>query len=127
MSMEYQNIGPIKIHKTLFQTVENDILPGSGISSTHFWNSLGSVLVDFGSKNAAILRKRDAIQAQIDSYLLENKNKPWDAGKYTAFLTSIGYIVPSQGPDFKVETENVDPEVCAIPGPQLVVPVDNAR
>jgi malate synthase len=75
---------------------------------------------------AALLRKRDAIQARIDAYLLEHRGQKWDAGKYTAFLTSIGYIVPEGGP-FQVETQNVDPEVCATPGPQLVVPVDNAR
>ena len=124
--MSYQSLGPIKVHEALHQTVEKDILPGSGISSDQFWKALGAVIVEFGPRNEALLRKRDAIQAKIDAYLLENKSKPWDAGKYTAFLTEIGYIVPS-GPTFKIETQNVDKEVCAIPGPQLVVPVDNAR
>jgi len=122
----YITIGPIKVHQVLHQAVEKDILPGTGIAAEKFWSSLGAVLCEYGPKNEALLRKRDAIQAQIDAYLLENKNKPWDSGKYTAFLSQIGYIVPA-GPAFKVETENVDPEVCATPGPQLVVPVDNAR
>jgi malate synthase len=122
----YVNLGPIKVHQTLHQTVEKDILPGTKVTSEQFWKALGQVLVEFGPRNEALLRKRDAIQARIDAYLLENKSKPWDAGRYTAFLSDIGYLVPS-GPAFKVETQNVDEEVCAIPGPQLVVPVDNAR
>lgn len=125
-SKSYVPAGPIKIHPTLHATVEKDILPGTGLSSEKFWGALGTVLVEFGPRNEALLRKRDAIQARIDAYLLENKNKPWDSGKYTAFLSDIGYLVPS-GPAFKVETQNVDDEVCATPGPQLVVPVDNAR
>lgn len=125
-SSQYVSLGPIKVHRVLHQAVEKDILPGTNVAPDAFWKALGSVLVEFGPRNEALLRKRDAIQAKIDAYLLENKSKPWDAGKYTAFLTSIGYIVP-QGPAFKVETQNVDKEVCAIPGPQLVVPVDNAR
>jgi malate synthase len=122
----YVTIGPIKVHQTLHSAIENDILPGTNISPSKFWQSLGSVLTEFGPRNEALLRKRDSIQASIDAYLLENKTKPWDMGKYIAFLSSIGYLVP-QGPSFKVETQNVDKEVCAIPGPQLVVPVDNAR
>ena len=122
----YVNLGQIKVHKVLHQAVEKDILPGTNISADTFWKALSSVLVEFGPRNEALLRKRDAIQAKIDAYLLENKNRPWDAGKYTAFLSNIGYIVPS-GPAFKVETQNVDKEVCATPGPQLVVPVDNGR
>ncbi|KAH9261430.1 malate synthase G [Batrachochytrium salamandrivorans] len=123
----YTTIGPIKVHKALQSTVERDILPGTGIQANQFWNSLGRVLVEFTPRNEALLRKRDAIQAQIDAYLWENKTKPWDAGKYTAFLSEIGYLVPSSGPGFKVETENVDAEISSTPGPQLVVPVDNAR
>ena len=126
MSSSYVTLGPIKVHQTLQQTVEKEILPGTNVSPAQFWKSLGTVLTEFGPRNEALLRKRDAIQAKIDAYLLENKSKPWDAGKYTAFLAQIGYIVPS-GPAFKVETQNVDKEVCATPGPQLVVPVDNAR
>jgi len=122
----YVNVGAIKVHKVLHQAVEKDILPGTNVAPDAFWKALSSVLVEFGPRNEALLRKRDAIQAKIDAYLLENKNKPWDSGRYTAFLSNIGYIVPT-GPDFKVESQNVDPEVCATPGPQLVVPVDNAR
>jgi malate synthase len=124
----YTTIGPIKVHESLKNTVENEILPGTSITPQVFWKELGDLLVEFTPRNESLIRKRDALQAQIDSYLLANKNKPWDAGKYTAFLTEIGYIVPTvNNLPFKVETENVDEEVSSIPGPQLVVPVDNAR
>jgi len=126
VSMSYKTLGRIRVHTALLQAVENDILPGTGLAAPAFWKSLDDVLHDYSPRNAALLRKRDAIQARVDAYLLERKGQRWDAGQYTAFLASIGYLVP-EGPAFQVETVNVDPEVCATPGPQLVVPVDNAR
>lgn len=124
--MSYITIGGVRVHKKLYDAVNMEILPGSGVSRAGFWDSLGSVLRDFGPRNQALLRKRDALQAQIDAWILERSGKPWDAAAYTAFLSHIGYIVPT-GPSFQVQTKNVDPEIATVAGPQLVVPVDNAR
>uniref|UniRef100_A0A7S2WGG4 Malate synthase n=1 Tax=Mucochytrium quahogii TaxID=96639 RepID=A0A7S2WGG4_9STRA len=125
--MAYKNIGSIKVHHTLVEVVEKEIIPGTGIAPQSFWGSLEKILNEFAPENEGLLRKRDSIQAQIDNwYLQHSKNSKYDAAAYAAFLGEIGYIVP-EGPDFKVETKNVDPEIACTPGPQLVVPVDNAR
>ena len=103
-----------------------DICPGTGVSETQFYKSLDAILGHFGPKNAALLRKRDAIQASIDAWMLERKGAGFDEAEYAAFLASIGYIVRPGG-KFSVHTTNVDDEISSTPGPQLVVPVDNAR
>ncbi len=79
-----------------------------------------------GPKNRALLARRDELQASIDAWHRARRGAPLDAAAYRAFLTEIGYLVP-EGPDFTIDTANVDPELASIPGPQLVVPVMNAR
>lgn len=122
----YTRIGELDIHPALEAVVENEICKGTEISSSKFWKTLETLLKTFSARNESLLKKRDSIQAQIDAYHLKNASKPWDAADYTAFLANIGYIVP-EGPDFKIETEDVDLEIAKIAGPQLVVPVDKAR
>jgi len=122
----YEQVGGLLVHAALKRAVDADIAPGSGIAPAAFWGTVEKVLKEFAGENEALLRKRDALQAQVDAWYLDNQNKPYDAAAYAAFLGKIGYLVP-EGPDFTVNVTNVDPEISCTPGPQLVVPVDNAR
>ncbi len=106
--------------------VESRVLPGTGVTEQAFWAGLDGLVHDLGPKNRALLARREEIQQQIDAWHVARRGQPQDAAAYTAFLREIGYLVP-EGPDFAIETENVDPEIAALPGPQLVVPVTNAR
>ena len=106
--------------------VESRVLPGTGVTEQAFWAGLDGLVHDLGPKNRALLARREEIQQQIDAWHVARRGQPQDAAAYTAFLREIGYLVP-EGPDFGIETENVDPEIAALPGPQLVVPVTNAR
>ncbi|MCG8672447.1 MAG: malate synthase G [Pseudomonadales bacterium] len=118
--------GDLEIAKVLFDLVGNEIAPGTGIEPDDFWAAFEQVVADLAPKNKALLEKRDAIQKQIDAWHLERKGQPHNAEEYKAFLTEIGYLLP-EGADFSVTTENVDEEIATIAGPQLVVPVMNAR
>jgi len=118
-------VGGLQIAASLHDLV-NRATPGTGIEPTAFWASYEALLADLGPKNRALLDKRDALQAQIDAWHVERRGQAHDAAAYKAFLEEIGYLVP-EGPDFAVTTANVDPEVATIAGPQLVVPVSNAR
>jgi malate synthase len=119
-------IAGLKIDKILHDFIANEAIPGSGVTAEHFWSGLAAMLNDLAPKNAALLKKRDALQAKIDAWHVQHRNGPHDAPAYQAFLREIGYLLP-EGPDFKIDTRNVDPEIAAVPGPQLVVPVTNAR
>jgi malate synthase len=116
----------LKVARPLQEMIEREALPGTGIASDTFWKGLSELVHELGPKNRALLAKRDDIQARIDAWHAARRGKPLDAAEYTAFLKEIGYLLP-EGPDFSVETANVDPEIASIPGPQLVVPVMNAR
>ena len=118
--------GALEIATELYDLVEKEIMPGTGVESEKFWAELESILTDLAPKNKALLEKRDKIQKQIDAWHIERKGKAIDLDEYKAFLAEIGYLVP-EGEDFKVSTENVDPEIATIAGPQLVVPVMNVR
>lgn len=118
--------GALEIATELYDLIEKEIMPGTGVESEKFWAELESILTDLAPKNKALLEKRDEIQKQIDAWHIERKGKAIDLDEYKAFLAEIGYLVP-EGEDFKVSTENVDPEIATIAGPQLVVPVMNAR
>ncbi len=122
----YVEIGGIKIDKGLFALVSNEIAPGTGINAIQFWNSFDEIVHEFADENKTLLNKRDSLQEQIDAWYLERKDIPIDHVDYKEFLTEIGYLVPEEG-NFIVSTENVDLEIAIIAGPQLVVPVDNAR
>ncbi|AWI83637.1 malate synthase G [Alloyangia pacifica] len=115
----------LQIDPVLCTFVEEKALPGSGVEADAFWAALSQLAHDFGPRNAALLAKRDDLQSQIDAWHKANPGVP-DLPSYTAFLEEIGYLLP-EGPDFDIETENTDPEFASVPGPQLVVPITNAR
>lgn len=116
----------LKVDAVLARFVENEALPGTGIEAGAFWSGLAGLLADFAPQNRALLAKRDALQAKIDAWHVARRGQPHDHAAYKAFLAEIGYLLP-EGPAFTIETTNVDPEVAKVPGPQLVVPVTNAR
>ncbi|TIM03803.1 MAG: malate synthase G, partial [Mesorhizobium sp.] len=105
--------------------VAREALPGTGIEADAFWNGFSAIVHDLAPKNRALLAKRDAIQEQIDGWYREH-GAPVDMEAYKGFLKEIGYLV-SEGAAFSVSTDNVDPEIADVAGPQLVVPVMNAR
>jgi malate synthase len=116
----------LKVSKQLAAFVEEAALPGTGVSADAFWSGFSDLIHNLGPKNRALLVKREQIQAQIDAWHVAQRGQSHDRVAYLEFLTQIGYLVP-EGPDFEIDTQNVDPEIAAIPGPQLVVPIMNAR
>jgi malate synthase len=115
----------LSIDARLHEFLVDAALPGSGITAEEFFAGLSSIIHDLAPKNRALLAKRDAFQAQIDDWYRRN-GAPSDLAVYEQFLRDIGYILP-EGADFKIAVENVDPEIATVAGPQLVVPVMNAR
>ena len=122
----YVERAELRVADTLAQFIESRALPGTGVASADFWAGLSALVHDLGPKNRALLAEREDMQAKIDAWHIANRANPHDAAAYTAFLKEIGYLVP-EGDDFEIDTENVDPEIASIPGPQLVVPITNAR
>ena len=116
----------LNISKHLKDFLENEVLDGLAISKEHFWSSFEEIVNEFSPRNKALLQKREDIQTQIDNWHLEYKGQDFNHAEYKSFLTDIGYIAP-RSPDFLISTDNVDPEIKTIAGPQLVVPVMNAR
>ena len=106
--------------------VEDRALPGTGVDASTFWAGFAGIVADLGPKTREMLAKREEIQAQIDAWHVDHRGQPHDAESYTAFLREIGYLV-AEGAPFKIDTAGVDPEIANIPGPQLVVPITNAR
>lgn len=123
MTMRIERSG-LSVDQVLADFIEQEALPGTGIEAAAFWDGMAVLARDFAPRNRALLAKRAEMQAQIDAWHKENPHG--DEKAYRVFLTEIGYLVP-EGPDFSIETENVDPEIAQIPGPQLVVPIMNAR
>jgi len=115
--------GKLAIAKELYDFIENEALPGSGLDSEIYWKNFEQVVVDLSPKNKALLAKRDEIQAKIDEW---HRNNEFELEAYKAFLKEIGYLLP-EVEDFQITTENVDEEIAVLAGPQLVVPVRNAR
>ncbi len=118
--------GGLRVAKVLDDLVAERMLPDTGIELDAFWNGFESIVDDLTPKNRALLQTRDALQEKIDAWHLARKGQMHDPAAYKAFLSEIGYIVP-EGGDFEIETANVDPEIASVAGPQLVVPVMNAR
>ena len=106
--------------------IDNRALAGTGISEDRFWAGFAALLAEFTPQNRALLAQRAQLQAQIDDWHRAHRGQPHDHIAYRAFLTDIGYIIP-EGPDFQIDTTGVDPEIASIAGPQLVVPITNAR
>jgi len=116
----------LQVETNLAQFVESDVLSPLGMDARAFWQGFAELLAKFAPVNRALLAKRDDLQAKIDAWHKDRAGKPVDMGEYKAFLTEIGYLVPEPG-DFQIGTRNVDPEIATMAGPQLVVPVLNAR
>ena len=126
MSQSYQSVGNIQVATVLYDFINADVCPGTGVAPEQFWQAFATGVAEFAPENRRLVAKREQIQAQIDQYHAERRGQPHDAVGYENFLREIGYIVP-EGPAFSVETDRVDPEITTIAGPQLVVPVMNAR
>ena len=124
--METIEAGGLTIAKTLHDFVVHEAIPGSGLNPGEFWPKFAALIHELAPRNKALLAKRDALQAQIDEWHRANRGKPFDQAGYTQFLRDIGYLQPEPA-DFAISTMNVDPEIASIAGPQLVVPVTNAR
>ncbi|MEN6669123.1 malate synthase G [Psychrobacter sp. B38] len=120
--------GILAIDQQLYDFIENDVLPKVGVDSENYWSGFEKIIKEFTPRNKALLEKREKIQAQIDQWHLQHpaKDGEIDYPAYKTFLQEIGYLLP-EGEDFTVTTENVDDEIASIAGPQLVVPVRNAR
>ncbi|WP_116092356.1 malate synthase G [Sphingomonas crusticola] len=116
----------LKIAEPLVRFVEDQALPGTGLSPEAFWSGTAAIFARLAPENAALLKIRDEMQAKIDAWHRARPGQPIDIGEYRAFLTKIGYLVPEPTP-FAVTSANVDDEVAKLAGPQLVVPVLNAR
>ena len=101
--------------------IEQEVLPNTGISVEKFWGGLARIVKELTPKNRELLETRSDIQSQVDEWHKANQDKEFDLSEYKKFLHAIGYIVPQREP-FSIDTENVDPEISSIAGPQLVVP-----
>ncbi len=123
---ERVQVGGLQVAKVLFDFVNNEAIPGTGISAEQFWKGAESVINDLAPKNHALLAKRDELQAKIDAWHQARAGQAHDAVAYKAFLQDIGYLLPEVA-DFQATTQNVDEEIAHMAGPQLVVPVMNAR
>ena len=118
--------GRLKVAAPLVEFVETQVLPALGIDAAEWWRGVADIFVRFGPENAALLQRRDDIQSQIDAWHVSHRGAAIDAAEYRAFLEDIGYLVPEPAP-FVISTNNVDAEIATMAGPQLVVPVLNAR
>ncbi len=124
--MKFLKKSELQINQTLFDFINKEVLPGTDIDENDFWNKFSSVVHELAPINRNLIEKREKIQKKIDDWHLANLKEKFNKDKYKEFLKSISYIVKEEG-DFLIETSNVDDEIAKIAGPQLVVPVDNAR
>ena len=116
----------LQVAEELATFIETQALTGLNVAADTFWQGLSSLAHDLGPKNQALLQKREDLQTQIDDWHKDHRGKPHDHQAYKTFLTEIGYLL-DEGDDFEIDTTNVDPEIASVPGPQLVVPITNAR
>ena len=116
----------LKISQTLFDFINNEAIPGTELKPEHFWDQFSKIVHELAPINKNLIQKRESIQKQIDTWHKSNKGKELDKKEYINFLKSIGYLFEEKE-DFKIETNKVDKEISSVAGPQLVVPVDNAR
>ncbi|WP_071673408.1 malate synthase G [Nioella nitratireducens] len=116
----------LQVDDRLAAFVEDQAIVGTGVATDAFWQGLSDLVHDLGPRNRVLLAKREEIQAQVDAWHVERRGQPHDAAAYRTFLEEIGYLVP-EGPDFCIQTTATDPEIARVPGPQLVVPIMNAR
>ena len=126
MADQYIKKGSLSVSTDLESFLRSEVLPGLDLSEEHFWISLEKIINEFSPKNKTLLGVRESMQEQIDAWHLANPGQEKNLDIYKNFLKEIGYLL-EEGGDFKITTENVDPEIASIAGPQLVVPVMNAR
>ena len=124
MKIVYKN--GLKISSTLFEFINNEAIPNTGVKIDDFWNKFSKVVHELTPINKKLIQKRENIQKKIDDWHKSRKEKDFDKNEYMNFLKSIGYLVEEKN-NFNIETSEVDEEISSIAGPQLVVPVDNAR
>ena len=120
------SLGDLKVDKALYDFVNNEAIPDGGLQAQEFWKGFAALVRTLAPRNAELLRKRDELQAKIDAWHRQNPGPGFDRKKYKSFLGEIGYLM-AEGTPFAVSTANVDAEIAHIAGPQLVVPVNNAR
>ena len=119
-------VAGLSVAEELFNFIETQVLPGLRVTPDHFWTGLSKITHELGPKNRTLLAEREVMQAKIDQWHIDNRGSEHDSAAYHAFLSEIGYLVAEPN-EFKISTQNVDPEIASIPGPQLVVPIMNAR
>ena len=126
MATSYKNVNNLKVAEDLLSFVNDELLKDIDISPEKFWSGLDKISHELAPKNKKLIEIRENLQKKIDAWHIKNKGNQFEIEKYKKFLIEIGYL-KKEGPDFKIETENVDEEIASIAGPQLVVPVMNAR
>ena len=126
MSDKYIKKGSLSVSTDLEAFLKSEVLPGLDLTEDHFWTNLENIIDQFSPRNKKLLEARESMQEQIDAWHLANPGQEKNLDIYKNFLKDIGYLLP-EGEDFNISTDNVDPEIASIAGPQLVVPVMNAR
>ena len=116
----------LKISSVMFDFVNNEAIPGTGLDPDQFWAKFSQIVHEMAPTNKYLIEKRETIQKKIDDWHKSNKGKEFNKKEYIKFLKSLDYLIEEKN-EFKIETSNVDEEISSIAGPQLVVPVDNAR
>ena len=124
--VERVSVAGLKVARVLYDFVVHEVIPGTGIDAAAFWQGLDGIIQKFAPLNHALLQRRDELQAKIDDWYRGRRGREMAEAADKAFLGQIGYLVP-EGPSFKIDTANVDAEIAAVAGPQLVVPISNAR
>ena len=124
--MEKININNLSVDKNLLNFINDEVIPGTNINNEKFWKSFSEIVHSLAPKNKNLIQKREKIQKKIDDWHLSKKDSDFNKEEYIKFLNSIEYIVEEKS-DFKINTSNIDEEISSVAGPQLVVPVDNAR
>ena len=126
MTTNYQSVKDLKVKKNLLSFVNDELLIGTDISPEKFWSTFSDMVHELAPKNEKLIEFREILQKKIDDWHVEKRSAEIKIEEYKKFLKDIGYL-NEEGPDFKIETENVDEEIAQIAGPQLVVPIMNAR
>ena len=126
MQEKYIKINNLQVSEKLSKFINDELLKNTNVSSENFWSGLEKTLDELAPKNKELIKFREDLQKKIDDWHIKNKGKEFNLDEYKKFLLEIGYL-KNEGPDFQIETKDVDDEIAKIAGPQLVVPVMNAR